>query len=153
MFHLSALRMGSWCRSPRIDFLQWYNFCLLKRYVCTGMHRLKAYFFLGVIINIVLFHPLETMQSDIFLTAPDPINSLTELVMEVCLDIQDNQPGDERESESEHFSSAIKLFSSFKNANLLIRQNLMIAEIANLSSNAAPVLKVFISINNPPPEA
>lgn len=117
------------------------------------MRSLKAYFFLAVILNVVLFHPLETTYSNAYLSVPDPVNSITEFVMEVCLDIQDSQPGDERESESDHFSSAIKLFSSFKNANLLVRQNLVIAEIANLSSNAAPVLKVFISVNNPPPEA
>lgn len=117
------------------------------------MRRLKAYFFLAVILNIVLFHPLETMQSDAYLSVPDPINSITEFVMEVCLDIQDNRPGDERESESDHFNSAIKLFSSFKNAYLLVRQNLIIAEISNLFSDVTPVLKVFISITNPPPEA
>ncbi|MBX2946117.1 MAG: hypothetical protein KF725_09800 [Cyclobacteriaceae bacterium] len=116
------------------------------------MTKLKVYFFLAVILNVVLFHPLETMYNNAPLSVQDPINSLAEFLMEVCLDIQDGQPGDEREGESEHFSSAFKLFSSLKNMNLRARQNLILTEIGNLSLNETPVLQVFLSINNPPPE-
>lgn len=118
------------------------------------MRKLIAYFFLAVILNVVLFHPLETMHTNAYLSAPDPINSIAEFVMEVCLNIPDTQPGDERETESEHFSNGLKLVGGFEIMGCsIIRQNLIIAELVKISSAVSILSETFISINNPPPEA
>jgi len=118
------------------------------------MRKLIAYFFLAAILNVVLFHPLETMNTNTYLSVPDPINSIAEFVMEVCLDVQDSHPGDEREAESDHFNSTLKLFSAFENTTgLFARQNLILVEIERLPSNALLLPQAFTTIHNPPPEA
>lgn len=113
-----------------------------------------AYFFLAIIFNVVLFHPLETFQYGFKEQEEDPINSMTEFVVEVCLDIEDMQPGDERESESEQFNGLTKLITvfnngfmyrlasdlSFKRPKILLNQEILF------------ICKGFLAVFSPPPE-
>ncbi|MBX2962298.1 MAG: hypothetical protein KF687_07285 [Cyclobacteriaceae bacterium] len=109
------------------------------------------YFFLGITLNVVLFHPLETMSNKVYLSVQDPINSIVEFIVEVCLDAEDNHPGDERESESDHFQHFIKLFGNEN--RVVISGSIIESEITTFNARTPLVLSVFISINNPPPEA
>lgn len=118
------------------------------------MRQLIAYFFLAVMLNVLLFHPLETIQHNFSDLEDDPINSVAEFVMEVCLDIEDAFAGDEREAESEHFSGFGKLFTTHNNGYTILPK-IEAASTSNTPKAAREIIficKGYMTVFSPPPE-
>jgi|SRR5690606_23025666 hypothetical protein len=118
------------------------------------MRQLIAYFFLSVMLNVVLFHPLETIQHNFSNMENDPINSITEFVMEVCLDIEDTVAGDERETESEHFNVLAKLISVFTNGYTFLSKPESNAtnRTSVITQEMIFICKGYMTVFSPPPE-
>ena len=118
------------------------------------LRQLLAYFFLVIILNVVFFHPLETFQHGFKEYEADPINSMTEFVVEVCLEIEDMQPGDERESESEQFNGFTKLITVFNVGYI----DPLSHRISSSSQKLIPkhevlfICKGFFAVLSPPPD-
>lgn len=118
------------------------------------LRQLLAYFFLVSILNVVFFHPLETFQYGFKEYEEDPINSMTEFVVEVCLDIEDMQPGDERESESEQFNGFTKLITVF-NGGFMYRLPHVTSFRSQKQMPKQEILficKGFFAVFSPPPD-
>ncbi|MBX2970726.1 MAG: hypothetical protein KF803_15245 [Cyclobacteriaceae bacterium] len=118
------------------------------------MRQLIAYFFLAVMLNVLFFHPLETIQHNFSELENDPINSVAEFVMEVCLDIEDTLAGDEREAESEHFSGFGKLFTTHNNGYTIL-PNIEAASTSSTPEAARELIficKGYMTVFSPPPE-
>jgi len=115
------------------------------------MRKLYAYIFLGIMLNVVLFHSMDTPDENAYITTQDPVNSLTEFVIEICFNILDNQPGDERQSESNHFKLAKLVSTTCPLSSTLLRKNYLIHKIVS-NSQRLDISSVIITITNPPPE-
>ena len=82
----------------------------------------------------------------------DPINSIAELVVEVCLDIPDTQTGDERDAESEQFSG-FQVTSSFVNSSMILqRKNFIIVTPQLRFYNSSIPSGSAFAVISPPPE-
>mgnify|MGYP005855292615 CR=1 FL=1 len=118
------------------------------------LKQLLAYFFLVIKFNVVFFHPLETFQYGFKEYEDDPINSMTEFVVEVCLDIEDMQPGDEREPESEQFNGLTKLITVF-NGGFMYQLSHGISFSSQKLTPKQEILficKGFFAVFTPPPD-
>ena len=115
------------------------------------MRRAFSYFFLLLIINLVLFHPMN--ETDwVYSASNDPINSLTELVLEVCLEVPDTQAGDERSGETDQFSG-LQVISWCTGCSVLLERTNMAIASAGLSivCTAIPP-RISVAVISPPPE-
>jgi hypothetical protein len=113
-----------------------------------------AYFFLAIIFNVVLFHPLETFQYGFKEQEKDLINSMTEFVVEVCFDIEDMQPGDEREYESEQFNGLTKLITVFNGGFMYSLAHGIFLSSQKLipKQEMLFICKGFFAVLSPPPD-
>lgn len=115
------------------------------------MRKLYAYIFLAIMFNVILFHSMDTNDKDAFITTQDPINSITEFVIEVCFDILDTQPGDERQAESGHFKLAKLIGTTGPVCSALMRKNYFILNLT-IRSEVYKLPSFSIAVSNPPPE-
>lgn len=115
------------------------------------MQRVIAYFFLLIIVNVVFFHPMSSVDRELHLFS-DPVNSLAEFVVEVCLQIEDVHPGDERESESDHFNLSKLFKASGASSMLTIRHNYLLVNQAVAARPVVFIFQDFIRLTTPPPE-
>jgi hypothetical protein len=115
------------------------------------MQKAIAYFFLLITVNVVFFHPMHSVDPDKHLLT-DPVNSITEFVVEVCLNIEDVHPGDEREAESAHFNT-VKLFQTpGASAIQIVRKNFLLIQQVSYAHAVSVFIQDFIRIATPPPE-
>ncbi len=115
------------------------------------MQRVIAYFFLLIIVNVVFFHPMSSVDRELHLFS-DPVNSLAEFVVEVCLQIEDVHPGDERESESDHFNLSKLFKASGASSMLTVRHNYLLVDQAIAVLPLVITVQDFIRLATPPPE-
>lgn len=116
------------------------------------MRTLAAYLFLLISLNVVLFHPMVGIDGLMHSDSHDPVNSITEFVVEVCFNIEDIHPGDEREAESEHFN-VVKLLSTFQSDSIqIIRQNFFLENTGIPVIQAAFFSQQYALVHTPPPE-
>jgi acyl-coenzyme A synthetase/AMP-(fatty) acid ligase len=84
----------------------------------------------------------------------DPINSVAEFVVEICLDVEDTLPGDERESESEHFNGFGKILT-FYNSGYTALPKAVIKSTDSTPVTAREInfiCKGYMTVFSPPPE-
>lgn len=101
---------------------------------------------------MVLFHSVtETKYTSV--QNEDEINSISEFIIEVTLEIEDQSPGDEREAESEFFNLSKLLSINNPTSVLMSRQNLLITEIYLPDSYSGILPDSHSAITCPPPES
>jgi hypothetical protein len=115
--------------------------------------QLTAWIVLCVILNIVIFPALPGIPGSSQLRVhEDPVNSLAEFVIEVCLEIEDHLPGDEREAESGLFN-LVKLLSPVERETIAIsRSNYLLSAVYSLRWWSAEIPDPCIAILSPPPQ-
>jgi hypothetical protein len=115
------------------------------------MRKFYAYIFLAIMLNVILFHSMDSADKDAYIATQDPINSIAEFVIEVWFDVPDTQPGDERQTESGHFKLAKVIGTTCPVSAVLLRKNYLILNLIN-SSEVFTIPTFSIAISNPPPE-
>lgn len=112
--------------------------------------RNVSLFFLVLILNVLVLPEWVQPHENVF--SDDPINSITEFVMEVCLDFEDITPGDEREEEAP-FSNQGKQVSQFLVNDLVALKRPVSSFMAEICiERCAVFFPVYFDINTPPPE-
>jgi hypothetical protein len=102
-------------------------------------------------LNVVAFYAVTPIHS-VYDVTDDPVNSVTEFVIEVCFDIQDNLPGDERDAESGFFNLS-KLMSTYEVTFIcILRQNFLLALIPISAEINSAYPEHYGLVNYPPPE-
>jgi hypothetical protein len=115
------------------------------------MRKFYAYIFLAIMLNVILFHSMDSGDKDAYIATQDPINSIAEFVIEVWFDVPDTQPGDERQTESGHFKLAKVIGTTCPVSAVLLRKNYLILNLIN-SFEVFLIPTFSIAISNPPPE-